>query len=163
MTALNTGILSGSFLETALPKISGITHDVRLVAHTDFRPAIPPGMIESVIDDPADAFTRVNLDLGRDLFGSSLFKRAARVDVGAFGILPDDGEVYIFRTHSLYRAQPFVEQLHRTDVGIQVQAKPHSEQDLGCVALIGNSRVTHCAKKNRVEIFAEHVQGARRQ
>src|SRR5215475_232072 len=105
MAGTNCRVTRSSFLERTLPQVSGICHHVGLVAHAHFRLPVTLRITKRVFHDTIDAFAGVNLDLGGDLIRRSLFKYAAGINIGAFGVLADDGEVHVLAANAFERAK----------------------------------------------------------
>jgi phage tail sheath gpL-like len=84
--------------------------------------------------------------------------------VEALGVLAKHHEVAVARASALQRHQPVGEAQHRADVGVQVEAEAHAEQDVVRVAVVGHAAVPHGAQQHGVELAlqaAAHVVGER--
>src|SRR2546426_717865 len=49
------------------------------------------------------------------------------------------------------------------DIRVQVQSEAQRKKNFGSVLVVRDSRIADCAKKNRIEILAQHVEGTRGQ
>ena len=148
------------FFEGALPKITGILHDVRLVAHAHFFQTTRARVLERVLDDPLDTFAGMNLFLDGHLVGSSLLEHPAYSGVCPLRVFTKHGEVDLIELHILQGTQLFVKKPDGANVRVQVQTESDAEQNIGGVAHIGNTGIAHRAHKNRIELVAKHFKSA---
>ena len=70
---------------------------------------------------------------------------------GAFGVLAEDHEVDVFDALALERAEPFVEQLDRPEVDVEVELEADAEKDVGGVAHVRDARIAEGADQDRRE------------
>src|SRR5579862_1848596 len=132
-------IFGADGFKNALPKTSGVSHGVRLVAEQDFvagRPVnfgVALAILEGVADDALDTFARVDVFLCGNFVGSSLLEDASGIRVNTFRIFAEDHEVDIPWLNAFQRAEGSVEQPDGADIGVEIHFKAHAEEDFFCM------------------------------
>ena len=81
-------------------------HSIGLITQQKFCPrravqlVVRLAVFERVANDALDALARIDILLGGDLVGSSLFEDASSIGVNALGVLPEHNKIDVLRFHS---------------------------------------------------------------
>ena len=84
-------------------------------------------------DEALDALARVDVLVDGDLVGRAALELAAHADVDPLGVLAEDDEVDVLRRAPLQRDEAIGERPHGADVGVEVEAEAHAEEDVARV------------------------------
>ena len=126
----NIGIFLRHVVKGTLPEIEGEGEHVRFAAQGKlFLPVPLPGVLEGVTDAAFHALSRIDRFLDRYLVGRAFLEHAARAGIEPFRVLTHDDEVDILRLFILQRRFNAGEQLHRTEVDIQVEVEPQPKEN----------------------------------
>ena len=79
------------------------------------------GVVEGEAEDALDAFAGVDVFLGGDFVGSSLFEEAAGADVDAFGVFAEDHQANVVWDAILERGEPLVEKFGGAGVDVEIE------------------------------------------
>src|ERR1700677_900584 len=100
-------MFAADFFEYSLPKTSGVSHGIRLIAHEHALAGRTIGLgvlltvLEGIADDALHTLARVNVFLRRDFVWRALLEDSASVGVNAFRVFADHHEIHIFRFDAL--------------------------------------------------------------
>ena len=116
------------------------------------------GVFEAGDDEPLHPFSCVHVFVDRDLVGRPPFELAAHAHVDPLGVLAEDDEVDVLRGAPFERDEAIVERLHRADVGVEVEAEAHAEEDVARVLEAGDARIAEGAEEDGAR-FVLHAVG----
>src|SRR5688572_23455276 len=102
-------------------------------------------------DNPIHSLEGIDLLLDGDFIVSTRFEAATDADVQAFRVLAEHGEVDVGHGPVFERAKPLVQETNRAVINVQIQLEAGAKENVACVAIVGDARVTERADENGVE------------
>jgi hypothetical protein len=129
--------------------IAGVAHGVRLVRHVDHGLAVLLRVLEGRADDPLDALAGVDVLVDGHLVGRAPLELTPHADVDALGVLAEHHEIHVLRRPPLERHQPVGQRFHRPDVGVEIEALAHPEDDVAGMLEARHPRVAERAEQHR--------------
>lgn len=165
VAGLDVGIFGADGFENALPEVAGEGHSVGFVGHAKTSAfasatANATSVFEGVAKDAFDAFAGIDVFLGGDFVGRSLFEEATGANIDAFGVFPEDDEANIVAEAILERGEALVEQLSGAGVDEEIELKAKAEEDVGSVLIGGDAGIAESAEEDGVEFIAKHFDAA---
>ena len=95
---LNIGIFPGHFVERPLPQVEGICQHIGLAAQRQLLCLVAfAAVFEGEPYAALHTLARIDGFLSRDLVCRASLQEPARACIKAFGVFPDDNEIYILR------------------------------------------------------------------
>src|SRR5579872_5181199 len=162
MTGLDFRILAAHLREDALPKLVAKGEGVRFIAHQHLAELVRARVGKAVADDALHAAARVDVFLYGDLLRIAAPELAAQAGVKPFGIFAKDDEVDVVFAAVAQGRERGIEQFHGAGIHVKVELCAQSQKNVGGVPVRRHTRIAHGAKKDGVEVAAEHLHGARR-
>ena len=116
------------------------------------------GVLEGGPNDPLDPFEGAHVLLEGDLVRRALLQMPPGADVHAFGVLPEDDQVHVFRPFVAQRTEPCVEEADGTEVHVEIEFEAQAQQDLPAVAHVGDARIAEGTEQDGIEVGAEGLE-----
>ena len=136
----------------ALPEISAETQCVALVRHCHLLLPVRFGEGESGLENPLHALARRNALLNGHLIGRSFLEDPANSYVQILRVFAKYSEIDVLFRNILQRGQLPVEQSHRPYVGVQIETEADAEENISCMLVVRDARVSQGAQENRVKL-----------
>ncbi len=135
--------------EDAVPELVRVAHGVGLVGHVHARLAAAPWRARSAArmmrSTPLRVFTS---SLMATSSRRAALELAAHAHVDALGVLAEDDDVDVLRGAALERDEAIGERAHGADVGVEVEAEAHAEEDVARVLEVGHARIAEGAEED---------------
>ena len=111
--------------------------------------------IKTRADQTFDPFARVQIFVDRNFVRRAAFELSAHPNVDALGVFSKHSAVYIFCGTILERYKSIVEGNDGTNVGIEIESKSKTEQNVARMLKSRHARIPECAKKDGTDSDGE--------